>query len=160
MVVSMRKLVSLSKPITKANYYTHSFASMNALKITYRVTTGLVTVGMLIFFNYMFNQTMKIGYVYIGFPDWFRVELGIAKLLGAIALIVQKVSNRVKEWAYFVFFVNFFSAILAHYAVNDPVINIIAPLVTLILPIVSYITYHQQMLKPNATVRNPPCTLY
>lgn len=121
---------------------------MKTLKITYWLTTGLVAAGMLVsFFNYMFNPVMKIGYAHIGFPDWFRVELGIAKLLGAIALIVPKVSNRIKEWAYFGFFVNFFSAILAHYAVNDPVINMIAPLAILILLIISYITYHKQLLK-------------
>jgi hypothetical protein len=121
---------------------------MKTLKITYWVTTSLVAAGMLAsFFNYMFNPVMKIGYAHIGFPDWFRIELGIAKLLGAIALIVPKVPNRLKEWAYFGFFVNFFSAILAHYAVNDPVINMIAPLVTLLLLIISYITYHKQLLK-------------
>jgi hypothetical protein len=121
---------------------------MKTLKITYWVTTGLVAAGMLAsFFNYMFNPVMKVGYAHIGFPDWFRVELGIAKLLGAIALIVPKVSKRIKEWAYFGFFVNFFSAILAHYAVNDPVINMIAPLAVLILLIISYMTYHKLLLK-------------
>jgi hypothetical protein len=121
---------------------------MKTLKITYWVTTSLVAAGMLAsFFNYMFNPVMKIGYAHIGFPDWFRVELGIAKLLGAIALTVPKVPNRLKEWAYFGFFVNFFSAIIAHYAVNDPMINMIAPLVILILLIISYITYQKQLLK-------------
>jgi hypothetical protein len=121
---------------------------MKTLKITYWITTGLVAAGMLAsFFNYMFNPVMKVGYAHIGFPDWFRVELGIAKLLGAIALIVPKVSKRIKEWAYFGFFVNFFSAILAHYAVNDPVINMIAPLAVLILLIISYMTYHKLLLK-------------
>ena len=121
---------------------------MNTSNIIYRVTTGLVAVGMLVsFFNYMFNPVMKIGYAHIGFPDWFRVELGIAKLLGAIALIVPKVPSRIKEWAYFGFFVNFFSAILAHYAVNDPVVNLIAPLAMLILLITSYITYHKVTVK-------------
>jgi hypothetical protein len=121
---------------------------MKTLKITYWITTGLVATGMLAsFFNYMFNPVMKVGYAHIGFPDWFRVELGIAKLLGAIALIVPKVSKRIKEWAYFGFFVNFFSAILAHYAVNDPVINMIAPLAVLILLIISYMTYHKLLLK-------------
>ncbi|WP_158829920.1 DoxX family protein [Mucilaginibacter lacusdianchii] len=121
---------------------------MNAVKITYWLTTGLVAAGMLVsFFNYMFNPAMITGYAHIGFPDWFRVELGIAKLLGAIALIVPKISGRIKEWAYFGFFVNFISAILAHYAVNDPVINMIAPLVMLILLIISYISYHKHLLK-------------
>jgi hypothetical protein len=121
---------------------------MRALKITYWITTGLVAVGMLAsFFNYMFNPVIKTGYAHIGFPDWFRLELGIAKLLGAVALIVPKISGRVKEWAYFGFFVNFLSAIPAHYAVNDPQINLIAPLAMLSLLIISYISYHKAIIK-------------
>lgn len=121
---------------------------MKTLKIIYWVTTGLVAFGMLVsFFNYMFNPVMKAGYAHIGFPDWFRVELGIAKLLGAIALIVPKIPRPLKEWAYFGFFVNFFSAIIAHYAVNDPVVNMIAPLAVLILLIISYISYHKAIVK-------------
>lgn len=122
---------------------------MRTLKITYWITTGLIAAGMIVsFFNYLFNPVMKAGYAHIGFPDWFRIELGIAKLLGAIALIVPQIPERVKEWAYFAFFVNFFSAILAHYAVNDPVGNLIAPLVMLILLIVSYVTFHKTIAKP------------
>lgn len=121
---------------------------MKALKITYWVTTSLVAAGMLVsFFNYMFNPIMKAGYAHIGFPDWFRVELGVAKLLGAIALIIPKIPDRVKEWAYFGFFVNFFSAILAHYAVNDPMPNLLAPLIVLLLLVISYFTYHKIIIK-------------
>jgi hypothetical protein len=121
---------------------------MKTLKIKYWLTTGLVAAGMLAsFFNYFFNPALKIGYAHIGFPDWFRQELGIAKLMGAIALAVPQVSGRVKEWAYFGFFVNFFSAILAHYAVNDPACNLIAPLGMLLLLITSYVTYHKLINK-------------
>lgn len=121
---------------------------MKIIKITYWLTTGIVAAGMLVsFFNYMFNPVIKTGYAHIGFPDWFRVELGIAKLLGGIALIVPTISGRIKEWAYFGFFVNFFSAVLAHYAVNDPVVNLIAPLAMLALLITSYITYLKAIIK-------------
>jgi hypothetical protein len=117
---------------------------MKVQKIVYWITTGLVVLGMLVsFYNYFFNPALKIAYAHIGFPDWFRIELGIAKLLGAMALAIPRVPLRIKEWAYFGFFVNFFSAILAHYAVGDPAFNLIAPLLLLILVIVSYITFHQ-----------------
>jgi hypothetical protein len=119
---------------------------LKALKITYLITTGLVVLGMLMsVYNYFLNPALKANYVHIGFPDWFRVELGIAKLLGALALAISLVPARVKEWAYFGFFVNFFSAILAHYAVGDPVFNLIAPIVMLVLLVVSYVTFHAQL---------------
>jgi hypothetical protein len=119
---------------------------MKANKITYWLTTGLLAVSMLAsFFNYMFNPAIKIGFAHIGFPDWFRMELGVAKLLGAIALIVLRIPARIKEWAYFGFFVNFISAILAHLAVNDPVVNLIAPLAMLVLLVTSYLTYYSSL---------------
>lgn len=112
--------------------------------IIYRVSTGLVVLGMAMsVINYFFNPDLKAAYVHIGFPDWFRIELGIAKLLGALALALPVVPARIKEWAYFGFFVNFFSAIIAHYMVDDPIFNLIAPFVMFVLVSVSYIYYRR-----------------
>lgn len=92
------------------------------------------------FFNYLFNPVMVAGYAHIGFPDWFRVELGIAKLLGALALGIPAIPSRVKEWAYACFFVNFFSAFFAHYFAGDSIGNLIAPIVMLAILVVSYVS--------------------
>ncbi len=124
---------------------------MKALKITYWITTGLVVLLMVLsFFNYFFNPALKEAYVHAGFPDWFRVELGIAKLLGALALGIPAVPVRVKEWAYVGFFINFFSAILVHYFVNDPVYTQVIPFVMLLLLVASYVTFHRVVV--NKTV--------
>ncbi|MCF0055389.1 DoxX family protein [Dyadobacter sp. CY356] len=121
---------------------------MKALKITYWISTGLVVIGMLFsFYNYFFNPALKDAYVHVGFPDWFRVELGIAKLLGALALGIPIVPARIKEWAYAGFFINFFSAFLSHFMINDPVSNQLAPLLLLLLLVISYITFHKAIIK-------------
>lgn len=125
---------------------------MKVTRIIYWISTGLVVVGMVLsFFNYLFNPVMVAGYAHIGFPDWFRVELGIAKLLGALALGIPAVPNRVKEWAYACFFVNFFSAFLAHYFVGDAIGNMIAPIVLLGILVVSYVT-REKLLKGHIAV--------
>lgn len=121
---------------------------MKKLKLVYWICTGFVVLGMLLsVYNYFFDPALKVAYAHIGFPDWFRVELGIAKLLGALALGIPIVPARVKEWAYVGFFINFFSAFLAHYEVNDPAFNQIAPLVLLLLLILSYISFHKAILQ-------------
>jgi hypothetical protein len=121
---------------------------MKLKKIIYWISTGLVVAGMLLsVVNYFFNPQLKIAYAHIGFPDWFRVELGIAKLCGALALAIPMVGARIKEWAYFGFFINFFSAIVAHYMVHDPLFNLIAPFIMLVLVITSYVYYH--LIKSN-----------
>jgi hypothetical protein len=56
---------------------------------------------------------------HLGFPNYFRLELGWAKLLGLAALLVPMVPARVKEWAYAGFAFTLVSALIAHLAVGD-----------------------------------------
>jgi hypothetical protein len=55
---------------------------------------------------------------HLGYPDYFRVELSWAKVLG-IALLLAPVPARLKEWAYAGFAIDLGSAIIAHLAVGD-----------------------------------------
>jgi len=54
----------------------------------------------------------------LGFPDYFRVELAWAKLLGVVVLLAP-VPARLKEWAYAGFAITLVSALVAHFAVGD-----------------------------------------
>ena len=54
----------------------------------------------------------------LGFPDYFRVELAWAKLLGVV-LLLAPVPARLKEWAYAGFAITLVSALIAHFAVGD-----------------------------------------
>jgi hypothetical protein len=117
---------------------------MKAPTLAYRILTGLFVLLMLVnVYNYFFNPTLKVAFVHLGFPDWFRVELGIAKLLGALALGIPLVPARVKEWAYAGFFICFFSAIIAHHEAGDPVSNQVFPFIILLLLVASYLTFHR-----------------
>jgi hypothetical protein len=55
---------------------------------------------------------------HLGFPDYFRVELSWAKLLGVV-LLLAPVPARLKEWAYAGFAINLGSALVAHLSVGD-----------------------------------------
>ena len=54
----------------------------------------------------------------LGFPDYFRVELALAKLLGVV-LLLAPVPARLKEWAYAGFAITLGSALIAHFAMGD-----------------------------------------
>jgi hypothetical protein len=54
----------------------------------------------------------------LGYPDYFRVELTWAKLVGVV-LLLAPVSARLKEWAYAGFAFTLVSALIAHLAVGD-----------------------------------------
>jgi hypothetical protein len=55
---------------------------------------------------------------HLGFPDYFRVELSYAKLLG-VGLLLAPVPARLKEWAYAGFAITLASALIAHFSVGD-----------------------------------------
>src|SRR5438093_3560449 len=57
-------------------------------------------------------------FTHLGFPDYFRVELWWAKLLGVV-LLLAPVPAPLKEWAYAGFAITLGSALIAHFAVGD-----------------------------------------
>jgi hypothetical protein len=60
------------------------------------------------------------AFAHLGFPDYFRIELTLAKLAGLAALLIPMVPARLKEWAYAGFAITLVSALIAHLAVGDP----------------------------------------
>jgi len=86
-----------------------------------------------------------------GFPDWFRVELGLAKVLGALAILLPMVPLRVKEWAYAGFTITYISAAIAH-SVDMGVEAAFAPLILLGILLVSLVTMHRRRSMAIATL--------
>ena len=58
------------------------------------------------------------AFAHLGFPDYFRVELSLAKFLGVV-LLLAPVTARLKEWAYAGFAITLGSALIAHLSVGD-----------------------------------------
>jgi uncharacterized membrane protein YphA (DoxX/SURF4 family) len=115
--------------------------TMKKLKITYWITTSIIAAMMTFSaYAYFTQEEVKQGFHHLGFPDYFRIELAIAKLIGAIVLLVP-IPSRIKEWAYAGFTINFISASIAHTASGDPIAQCITPLVILAVLSVSYFTY-------------------
>ncbi|HEY0262695.1 MAG TPA: DoxX family protein [Chitinophagales bacterium] len=110
---------------------------MKATKITYYATTGLMSFAMAFStYAYLTKPELKAAFEHLGFPDYFRIELAIAKLFAAIALWLP--FRLAKETAYIGLTISFVSAIIAHIAVGDP---FLPPVIVLAILIVSYITY-------------------
>ncbi|MCE7065742.1 DoxX family protein [Dyadobacter sp. CY326] len=111
---------------------------MKRLKIIYWTTTSLLAVMMIASaYGYLTQKEIQQGFVYLGFPDYFRVELAVAKLLGAIVLVAP-LGRKCKEWAYAGFAITFVSAFIAHTSLGSPVLKSIGPLMALMLLLISY----------------------
>jgi len=112
---------------------------MKKNKIIYWSLTGLVAAGFLMSsFMYLGKapQLME-SFRKSGYPDFFVTILGIAKLLGALAL-VNPWFPKLKEWAYAGFTFVLIGAVWTHVATSTP---FVAPLVFLILVLASYFFY-------------------
>lgn len=94
---------------------------------------------------YLVAEAPAENFARLGFPDYFRVQLGIAKLVGGVALLVP-LPRSLKEWTYAGFTIDFGSAVIAHLTVGDPISATVMPVVGLVILMTSYTTYHRYVL--------------
>lgn len=121
---------------------------MKKYKILFWTSTGLISAMMLFSaFSYITNPQIEAGFQHLGFPDYFRVELAIAKSLGAVLLLVP-FNFWLKEWVYGGFFITFVSAFIAHFSSHDPINAMIMPIIALTLLLLSYFYYKKLQIKP------------
>jgi hypothetical protein len=107
--------------------------------IIYWVSTGIISFMMLFSaYQYLYNPAIATGFQHLGFPYYFRIELAIAKIAGAILLIAIQVPPRMKEWVYAGFAITFISAVIAHLSSGDGFKAALMPLIFLVILIISY----------------------
>lgn len=76
---------------------------------------------------------------HLGYPDYFRQLLGVAKLLGVAALVLPPPRPVLREWAYAGFTFTCVGAAISHRMSGDAAGKVIAPLVALALLMTSYV---------------------
>lgn len=114
---------------------------MKKNKTIYWISTSLAMLtGASSAFMYFTNPKFIEGYRHLGFPDYFRIELGIAKIIGLLIILIPKVPSRIKEWAYAGFTFTFISGIIAH-GIVDGIGLAVFPMIPLIFLFVSYIYF-------------------
>lgn len=119
-------------------YHIVKTKKMKTTKITYYLTTSIISMMMLfIAFETITKPEVKVSMAHLGFPDYFRIELGIAKLIGAVFIWLPV--RLLKETAYIGFAIMFSSASLAHFVVGDPFSKVITGIAFLGILIVSYV---------------------
>lgn len=104
---------------------------MKKEKIIYWSLTCAISFFML--FSAYYSGTHAAEFANMGFPEYFRIELTTAKIIGAVILLLPQVPVRIKEWIYVAFSINLFSAFLAKLNTGYPVIGVMEPLTVLAL---------------------------
>ncbi len=118
---------------------------MSKEKTIYWTATGIVCAVM-VFSAVNFNLRNPVGpmkgaFVHLGFPDYFRIELTVAKALGVLALLIPGIPIRVREFAYAGFAITLISASIAHFSIGDPLIFVIDPLLFFGALVTSYVYF-------------------
>src|SRR6188768_511059 len=90
-----------------------------AMSIGYWAVTALfcLQIGFTAYAQLRLPQVAET-FAHLGFPDYFRLELAWAKLLGVV-LLLAPVPSRLKEWSYSGFAITLGSALIAHLSVGD-----------------------------------------
>jgi hypothetical protein len=96
---------------------------------------------------------MKGAFRHLGYPDYFRIELTVAKALGVLALLIPGIPSKVRDFAYAGFAITLISASIAHFSVGDPLLFVIDPLLFLGALITSYV-YFQKLTRRDGVRRN------
>ena len=120
-------------------------------KIIFWVTTGIVFLfeGVMPAFTSQ-SEMAKEGIRHLGYPEYFGVMLMVFKVLGALALIIPQIPNRIKEWAYVGFAIDFISAFVSTWAVDGLKPLTFFPIVFIGILVLSYVYYHRLRFNGNS----------
>ncbi len=117
---------------------------MKKYKIIFWITTTLIFLGQGVAEVATYGSPAAVeGIRSLGYPDYFGTMLVVFKVLGALALIIPQVSNRIKEWAYAGFGIDFISAFVSIWAVAGFGPVLLLPVVFMIILAGSYFSHHK-----------------
>ncbi|MEO6630500.1 MAG: DoxX family protein [Mucilaginibacter sp.] len=120
---------------------------MKKINIIYWVSTGLILALMLssaIPSIMNIPQSQQMMHDRLGYPNYFTVFLGVAKLLGVITLLLPGFS-RLKEWVYAGFTFDMLGAVYSFIATKAPFSDMALFPLFFALLIVSYIYFHKKL---------------
>src|SRR5206468_12258827 len=107
-----------------------------------------IVCSVMMFSAINFNLANPFGpferpFVHLGLPDYLRIELTVAKMLGVLALLIPSVPPKIKEFAYFGFAITLISASIAHFSSGDGILFVVDPLMFLVALVVSYLYFNK-----------------
>ncbi|MPT30887.1 MAG: DoxX family protein [Chryseobacterium sp.] len=120
---------------------------MKTYKILYWLSTSVFSIWMLSNASgYLNNPEAKKLCLHFGFPDYFRVELAIAKIIGT-ALLLIPCKNNLKEWTYSGFFITVISGFIAHICSGDSLLKSFSAIIAFMILLLSYFSFHKIIYK-------------
>lgn len=119
--------------------------SLKTAKILYRVATIALALFILPGLFFMNSEMAIEGMKHVGLTDakWLQQLLGYASPLAILAILIPKIPNHLKEWAYAGLAFVYIWAFRAHFQLWDPISATIMPVVTFAILMVSHYCRHR-----------------
>jgi putative oxidoreductase len=92
-----------------------------------------IFISFFMLFSAYFTFSHPADFEQLGFPNYFRIELSIAKVVGALLLLIPAIPFRVRDWIYAGFIITMVSALIAHLHNHDPLSKILFVSIDLVL---------------------------
>jgi hypothetical protein len=120
---------------------------MKRTKYLYWIVTGLMAAFMLMSsIPDVLQIPMAVAiFAHLGYPTYLLPFIGIAKILGIVAVLVPGF-QRLKEWAYAGLVFDLTGALYSHISVGDPPGDLAFPVIGLLLVIGSYLFYRRKLI--------------
>lgn len=116
--------------------------TINILYWTFTVLFALVMASTAIP-NVTGNDEANAFITALGYPDYFIPFIGMAKLLGAVGILVPGI-GRLKEWAYAGLFFDLTGAVYSGIAVSGFIVEMLGMLIFFVLFGLSYYFYYKR----------------
>jgi len=120
---------------------------MKKQRVVYWSVSGSIIFFML--FSAYYAGTNAAEFKHLGFPNYFRIELIVIKVIGVILLLIPQVSQRICEWIYVGFVINLFSAFIAKLNSGYSISASLEPLLVLVIMLAG-LFYLEKMRKTAA----------
>lgn len=119
---------------------------MKKLNIIYWVFTTLFAGLMLLSSipDIILSPDAVVFMHHLGYPDYFTIFIGVAKILGVIAIVVPGFP-RLKEWAYAGMFFDLIGAVYSQLATDGFMPLMLFMILPIFLGAMSYIYYHERL---------------
>lgn len=128
---------------------------MKKIKIIYWIFTGLL-VALMVFGSIPDIMSVPDAvalFTHLGYPTYLLPFLGIAKLLGVVAILIPGFP-RIKEWAYAGFVFDLTGAMYSSISVGDPASGWLLFIIGYILIAGSYIFHHKKINSASLSSKN------
>lgn len=115
---------------------------MNKIKITFWITASIMTLwfGIGPIFAYDEPTSVKV-IMHLGYPAYFPLMLTCFKVLGVLVIVISKIANRIKEWAYAGFAIDLICASVGFLTIDRFIAVLLLPITAFIVVTINYFCF-------------------